>query len=130
MFLMAHFQIPLDLPHAGRLAGRIVSLLQRRSDELGDDCEAAIATAEELGDLLWPYTADGENPNEPKATRIRDEAAVLGRRLVDEIEALGVGSDRVGQCVRNIFECLELGEEGAAISLRAGENPDSLQRPI
>lgn len=127
---MAHFSIPLDLPHAGRLAGRIVSLLHRRSDELGEDCEAAIATAEELGDLLWPYTADGENPPEPKAAEMRDAAAVLARRLVDEIEALGVGGDRVGQCVRNIFECLELGEEGSEISLRAGENPGSLQRPV
>ena len=28
------------------------------------------------------------------------------------------------------FECLELGEEGAEISLRAGEDPNSIQRPV
>jgi hypothetical protein len=41
-----------------------------------------------------------------------------------------LGHDRLGQCVRNFFECLELGREGAAISLRAGENPRSMQRPM
>ena len=40
-----------------------------------------------------------------------------------------VTSDRLGQLVRNYFECLELGAEGAEISLRAGEDPRSLQRP-
>jgi hypothetical protein len=60
---------------------------------------------------------------------LRDEAAQLGRRLVECIEADEVGSDRVGQCVRNLFECLALGQEGAALSLRAGEDPNSLQRP-
>ena len=47
-----------------------------------------------------------------------------------EIERLKLGSDRLGQHVRNLFECLELGEEGAQISLRAGENPNSVQRPL
>jgi hypothetical protein len=41
----------------------------------------------------------------------------------------GIADDRLGQAVRNLFECLELGEEGAEISLRAGENPDSALRP-
>ena len=54
----------------------------------------------------------------------------MGRLIVDDIERLGVGDDRIGQAVRNFFECLELGEEGARISLRAGENPKSALRPI
>jgi hypothetical protein len=49
---------------------------------------------------------------------------------VDAIEALGVGEDRLGQNVRNLFECLGLGQEGAEISLRAGEDPRSLMRPV
>jgi hypothetical protein len=55
---------------------------------------------------------------------------MLGRQLVDAMEAARLGGDRLGQLVRNLFECLELGKEGAEISLRAGENPGSLQRPI
>ena len=47
----------------------------------------------------------------------------------DDIEKNKLGGDRLGQAVRNLFECLALGEEGAAISLRAGENPRSTLRP-
>ena len=61
--------------------------------------------------------------------KIRDEAAAIGRELVDAVVASQLTSDRLGQLVRNLFECLELGAEGAQISLAAGENPDSLQRP-
>lgn len=53
----------------------------------------------------------------------------MGRVLVSEIAAAGVGGDRIGQCVRNLFECLERGEEGARLSLLAGEDPCSLLRP-
>jgi hypothetical protein len=48
---------------------------------------------------------------------------------VDAIEEDGLQSDRLGQWVRNLFECLEKAEEGLEISLRAGEDPNSLQRP-
>ena len=126
---MAHFDIPLDLPHAGRLADRIVNLLEKHAEELGADAEAAIDTAERMSNLLFRYSANDENPGGAEAASIRDEAAVLGRQLVDQLETSGVQSDRLGQYVRNFFECLELGEEGAQISLRAGENPNSLQRP-
>jgi hypothetical protein len=80
--------------------------------------------------LLDPCLELDENPPGPLAAEIRDRAAALGRRLVDQVEGGGLGHDRLGQCVRNLFECLELGREGADISLRAGENPRSLQRPV
>jgi hypothetical protein len=79
--------------------------------------------------LLEPAVELDDNPPFELAMELRNRAAVLARRLVDQIEAAGVGQDRLGQCVRNLFECLELGPEGADISLRAGENPRSLQRP-
>ena len=37
--------------------------------------------------------------------------------------------NRIGQCVRNLFECLGLAAEGAALSLTCGERPDSPLRP-
>lgn len=125
---MAHFDIPLDLPHAGRIADRIVALLERHTEELGVDAPEALETAEKLSSYLFRNTSEDENP--PNAMEIRDQAADLGRQLVDQMEAAHVASDRLGQLVRNLFECLELGKEGAEISLRAGENPRSLQRPI
>jgi len=61
--------------------------------------------------------------------RAADAVAVVTRQLVGEIEAAGYQGDRLGQCVRNLFECLGLAEEGAELSLRCGERPDSLLRP-
>jgi hypothetical protein len=57
------------------------------------------------------------------------EVVALARKMVDAFERDGIADDRLGQAVRNLFECLELGAEGAEISLRAGENPDSALRP-
>ena len=127
---MAHYDIPLDLPHAGRMAGRIVELLERHAEANGVAADAVLDVAEALDRLLFPYTAQDENPEHSEALAVRDRAADLGRRLVDALEAAGIAGDRLGQFVRNLFECLELGEEGARISLRAGENPASLQRPV
>jgi hypothetical protein len=119
------FQIPLNLPHAGRVALRITSMLDRE----GKPTVAVEQLADRLVALLHPYAESDENPRPAVATRVRDQAAELGRKLVDEIESAKLGHDRLGQCVRNLFECLELGREGATISLRAGENPGSFQRP-
>ena len=126
---MAHFDIPLDLPHAGRLADRIVNLLERYSEELGVNAEVPIDTAERMSNLLFRYSANDENPGGAEAESVREEAAILARQLVDQMESAGVQGDRLGQYVRNFFECLELGAEGTEISIRAGENPNSLQRP-
>ncbi len=115
-----HFDIPLNLPHASRVSLRLVHFT---SDP------AAKTTARAIVELLAPYN-DGDNPATAEADRIVTEAAKLGRKLVDEIEASTCGHDRLGQAVRNLFECLELGKEGAEISLRAGENPNSALRPI
>ncbi len=125
-----YFQVALNLPHAGRIARRIGPLVERHPDRGSADGAAALRLAEDLIALLDPCLDLGENPPEPAAGRIRDRAAELGRKLVAHIERGGLGGDRLGQCVRNLFECLELGREGAAISLRAGENPKSMQRPV
>ncbi|MGH9862502.1 MAG: hypothetical protein ACRD35_03685, partial [Candidatus Acidiferrales bacterium] len=80
----------------------------------------------ELDRLLRPYVGD---PPEAVAVAAADEVAAVARQLVNEIEEVGYRGDRLGQCVRNLFECLGLAEEGAELSLRCGERPDSLLRP-
>lgn len=121
----AFFDVPLNLPHAGRVARRLVTYLHRD----GHGATAAAHTAVKLVELLDPYFESEENPAPPVARTVREQAALLGREFVEQVELDALGHDRLGQGVRNLFECLELGREGAAISLRAGEDPNSMQRP-
>ena len=125
---MPHFDIPLDLPHAGRIADRILVIVQKHAEEKEVEAPEAIDAAERLWSLLFRFSGEDDNP--PEAIKIRDDAAAIGREIVDTVVAAHLTSDRLGQLVRNLFECLELGEEGSEISLRAGENPNSLQRPV
>ena len=127
---MAHFDIPLDLPHAARIADRILVLLEKHVEEKGLDAPDLLDASERLSNLLFRYSDDDAVPDRAEALKVRDEAAAAGRDLVSAAEAAGVAGDRFGQLIRNLFECLELGQEGAEISLRAGENPNSLQRPV
>jgi hypothetical protein len=124
-----YFHVALNLPHAGRVAHRIVLLTSRAGAGYGVASEAIQRTARAMEELLAPCVELDENPAGDLAGSIRDRAAELGRKLVEQIERDKAGHDRLGQCVRNFFETLELGREGAAISLRAGENPRSMQRP-
>jgi hypothetical protein len=124
-----YFKVALNLPHAGRVARRIVKLLLVPGIAGGADAAEVRNAASELLLLLDPCTELDENPPGELGARVRDRAAALGRRIVDSIERGEIGHDRLGQCVRNLFECLELGREGAEISLRAGEDPRSIQRP-
>ena len=126
--LVAYFDIPLDLPHAGRLADRIATLIERHADEMGLGVPDIIDRAEKLSAYLFRNGGGDDNP--PDALAVRDQAATMARELVDALEPTQLKGDRIGQLIRNLFECLELGKEGAELSLRAGENPNSLQRPI
>jgi len=123
------FDLPLNLPHAGRVAERIRRLIEQRAFSEDLRYLQIADTAEALDALLMPYRLSDQDPAEAEALAVRAHAATFGRRLVEEVERHGLADDRLGQCIRNLFECLALGEEGAIVSLRAGENPDSLQRP-
>jgi hypothetical protein len=118
------FNLPLNLPHAATIAHRLLHHLRGRG--------APVESLERSGGLivlLEPWRDLEDNGPAETAEKARQAAAALGRALVDEIEKSGVGYDRLGQAVRNLFECLSMGEEGALLSLRAGENPGSLMRP-
>ena len=129
----AHFQLPLNLPHAATVARRIVYHIDRAcSIKPGLDAGERLAItirAGQLTELLVACRFEEANPPEGAAQRLVAESSALARQLVDDIKRLELGDDRLGQAVRNFFECLALEEEGARISLRAGENPDSALRP-
>jgi hypothetical protein len=122
---MPAFNLPLNLPHAATVAHRILYHLRGRSAP-----DESLQRAGGLVVLLEPWRDLEDNGPPDEAEKSRQSAAALGRLIVDDIEKNGVGSDRLGQAVRNLFECLAMGEEGAQISLRAGEDPRSTMRPI
>lgn len=126
---MSHYQIPRNLPHASTIARRIHSrLLGGANDPDSPETAALMEHLEQIQELLEPYDG-GEEPADAEGERVASEAAAIGRELVAAIESAGIGEDRLGQLVRNLFECLGMGEEGAELSLRAGEDPNSLMRP-
>jgi len=116
----------INLPHANTVLNRLVWRLTREPHPTPFDESPLPELLAELDRLLRPFV---EDPPAAVAVPAADKAALVARQLVVEIELAGCGSDRVGQCVRNLFECFGLAEEGAELSLRCGENPDSPLRP-
>lgn len=123
------FDIPMNLPHAGTVASRLVYHVQRVEQVQKKKFPDALKAAEALESLLDDCRFAGENPEDSEAQRLAEAAAELARKFVDAVDAAQCGDDRLGQAVRNLFECIGLGREGAQQSLRAGENPNSTLRP-
>jgi len=117
--------VRLNLPHARTIAHRV----GRSLEALGAFGEAGNGHAAPLADaydrLEQQLRGFDEDPPAAEALRAADEAAALGRALVEAILATPARGDRLGQHVRNLFECLGLPEEGAELALLCGERPDS-----
>lgn len=116
----------INLPHAQTVLSRIVRWLEYQQTPCRYEETQLPDILTGIDRLLRPYP---EDPPAPVAVEVADQVAEWARRLVDECERVGFQGDRLGQCVRNLFECLGLGREGAELSLRCGERPDSPLRP-
>lgn len=116
----------INLPHAHTVVSRLVRALSVQEQPCPYEETALPELLAELDRQLRPYH---EDPPEAVALEVADQVAAVARQLVEEIEQVGYRGDRLGQCVRNLFECLGLGPEGAELSLRCGERPDSPLRP-
>lgn len=117
--------VRLNLPHARTVAQRIGRSLEALSafGEKGNGHGAPLAEAFDA--LEQRLRGFDEDPPAEAALAAADEAAVLARALVEAILASPARGDRLGQNVRNLFECLGLPEEGADLALLCGESPDS-----
>lgn len=118
----------INLPHSRTIVQRIGRSLEALGafGEAGDGGAHALHRAlEELERAVREFEVD---PPPAEALRAADEAAGRGRALVAAILETPCRGDRLGQHVRNLFECLGLAEEGASLSLRCGERPDSPMR--
>jgi hypothetical protein len=118
----------INLPHARTIVQRIARNLEVlgafREDENGGAL-ALHAAFDAVEKQVRPYD---EDPAFEEAIRAADAIAALARELVAAILATPFRGDRLGQSIRNLFECLGLREEGARVSLECGERPDSLLR--
>lgn len=117
--------VRLNLPHARTIVARIGRSLEALGafGEAGDGGAIALHDAfEALEREAQPFD---EDPAEKDAILSADALAERARTLVSAILETPARGDRLGQLVRNLFECLGLPEEGAAVALRCGERPDS-----
>jgi hypothetical protein len=128
-FTMAFYNVPVNLPHAATLVNRIELRLAALQVLERPDAEEILRLIEALQEKIGRYEGANDPPDD-ETQQVVDESVVIARQIVDEIERLEAGEDRLGQLIRNLFECMGLGKEGAEISLRAGENPNSLLRPM
>ncbi len=120
--------VRINLPHARTIVQRVTRSLEAlgafREGENGG-AVALLGAFEALEQAARPFD---EDPAMEEAVRAADALAELARTLVQAILATPFRGDRLGQNVRNLFECLGLPAEGAQLSLDCGERPDSLLR--
>jgi hypothetical protein len=118
----------INRPHARTIVqrvGRTLEVLGGFAEAGNGGAVALHAAFEGLEGSLRDF--DGDPPAE-EAVAAADTVAAKAGTLVGAILATPCRSDRLGQHVRNLFECLGLAEEGAQLSLKCGERPDSPMR--
>jgi hypothetical protein len=117
--------VQINLPHARTIVQRV----GRTLEVLGGFAEAgnggAVALHAAFEGLEGALREFDDDPRAEAAVAAADAVAVRARALVDAVLATSCRSDRLGQHVRNLFECLGLAEEGAQLSLKCGERADS-----
>ena len=116
----------INLPHARTIAERIERQLEILRVLDGDGSKALNTATLALRHRLEPWVEDAAPEKAAEAADpIVDVSRELVKAIVDDERAR---SDKLGQCVRNLFECLGLPNEGRRVSLACGENPDSPMR--
>jgi hypothetical protein len=115
----------INLPHARTILGRIGRSLEALGAFGEQGNGGALGLHAAYARLEEDVSVFDEDPPFEDALAAADALAVRARALVGAILETPCRGDRLGQSVRNLFECLGLAEEGAELSLRCGERPDS-----
>ncbi len=116
----------INLPHARTIAERIERQLEILRVLEGEGSQALNTAIIALRRHLEPWIEDAHPETAAAAANpVVDLSRNLVKAIVDDERARG---DRLGQCIRNLFECLGLPNEGRRASLACGENPNSLLR--
>jgi hypothetical protein len=119
--------VHINLPHSRTVIGRIGRTLDFAGG-FRDDAPGGPALQAAFDLLARAAEAFDEDPAKGAALAAADLLAGHARAMVDAIVDTPLRGDRLGQHVRNLFECLGLPDEGALLSLRCGERPDSALR--
>jgi hypothetical protein len=118
-------RVRINLPHARTVLQRIGRSLQALG-AVGPGGNGHAAPLHEAFDAVDAALRSFEQDPPPgEALEAADHVAEGARALVEAILATPSRSDRLGQHVRNLFECLGLPEEGAELALLCGERADS-----
>jgi hypothetical protein len=120
--------VNVNLPHARTIVQRIGRSLEVLGAFREDQNGGALALHAAFESLEAYLRGFDEDPAFEQAIAAADAAAEHGRALAAAIMATTARGDRLGQSVRNLFECLGLAAEGARLSLECGERPDSALR--
>jgi hypothetical protein len=116
--------VAINLPHARTIVARI----GRTLEALGGFPDPETPISKGYAVLEVAIRDFEEDPPFELAIASADIVADHARSLAAQIIDSSFRGDRLGQHVRNLFECLGLAEEGATLSLQCGEDPDSLLR--
>lgn len=117
--------VRVNLPHARTILARVGRTLDALG-AFGEGIDAEAGALHAAFDAAEQSLRDfDEDPAPDETIGAADAAAEKARALVDAILESPARSDRLGQHVRNLFECLGLPEEAATLSLQCGERPDS-----
>ena len=119
--------VQINLPHARTVAMRVGRNLEAIS-ALGEAASVESALAGALEALERVVSGFDQDPPMEAALVAADVVAKRARAVVEAILETPTRNDRLGQHVRNLFECLGLAEEGRTLSLLCGERPDSALR--
>jgi hypothetical protein len=120
--------VKINLPHARTVAMRVGRNLEAIG-ALGEPGADGIETLHQALDALERALAGfDEDPPMEAAVVAADVVAKRARAVVEAILETPARNDRLGQHVRNLFECLGLAEEGRTLSLLCGERHDSVLR--
>jgi hypothetical protein len=117
--------VQVNLPHSRTIVARLGRTLDALG-AFGAQGNGGASGLHQAYETLEAAVRDfDEDPPMEEALRSADAVADLALSLVAAILATTCRNDRLGQWVRNLFECLGLAEEGARLSLECGERPDS-----
>lgn len=116
----------INLPHARTVVERIERQLEILRVLDGQGSQRLNGAVLALRHSLEPWI---EDPDPGDAAVAADPVVALARELVSAIaDDDRARSDRLGQCVLNLFECLGLPREGQEVSLMCGASSDSAMR--